>query len=209
MVNSFWEKAAISKLKSMCFWNFELDQYQSNKAHLFPSFSSIKTEPDEYEYDFESKPIRYKGIADLYFELPNEAIIVNTIGAALVGLAILMPCILKCDAFRKGLKNEADEDDSDIEWTKNYQKMPHRRHFFILKGVWKSFLYVFRNFLKFLNFFCNYKSDFKLSLKWKKSELRACCCRLILKIFFFEMCFLPFSDETISWSLKNEKYSQI
>jgi len=77
--------------------------------------NSIKTEPDEYEYDFESKPIRYKGIADLYFELPNEAIIVNTIGAALVGLAILMPCILKCDAFRKGLKNEADEDDSDIE----------------------------------------------------------------------------------------------
>ena len=55
----------------------------------------------------------YKGIADLYTELPNEAIIVNTIAAALIGLAILLPCILKCDAFRKGLENEVD--DSDIE----------------------------------------------------------------------------------------------
>ena len=77
-------------------------------------FSSIKSEPDEYEYDFESKPTLYKGIADLYEELPNEAIILNTIGAALVGLAIVMPCILKCDAFKKGLEPEAGED-SDIE----------------------------------------------------------------------------------------------
>ena len=77
-------------------------------------FSSIKTEPDEYEYDFESKPTLFKGIGDLYEELPNEAIILNTIGAALVGLAIVMPCILKCDAFKKGLEPEAG-DNSDIE----------------------------------------------------------------------------------------------
>ena len=75
-------------------------------------FSSIQ-EPDQYDYYADEKPTLYKGIGDLYDELPNEAIIVNTIGAALVGLAILMPCILKCDAFRKGLENEADE--SDIE----------------------------------------------------------------------------------------------
>ena len=48
-------------------------------------------------------------------ELPNEAIIVNTIACALVALAILMPCILKCDSFRKGLENEADVE-SDVEW---------------------------------------------------------------------------------------------
>ena len=48
-------------------------------------------------------------------ELPNEAIIVNTIAVALVALAILMPCILKCDSFRKGLENEADVE-SDVEW---------------------------------------------------------------------------------------------
>merc|ERR1712156_699206 len=78
----------------------------------FFSLSSIQ-EPDQYDYYADEKPTLYKGIGDLYDELPNEAIIVNTIGAALVGLAILMPCILKCDAFRKGLENEADE--SDIE----------------------------------------------------------------------------------------------
>lgn len=74
--------------------------------------NSIKG-PDDYEYDFAEKPTYYKGISDLYEELPNEAIILNTIGAALVGLAILMPCILKCDAFRKGLKNEVDEDSDE------------------------------------------------------------------------------------------------
>jgi len=68
-------------------------------------------EPGEYDYDEETY---YKAIADLYSELPNEAIIVNTICAALVGLAILLPCILKCDAFRKGLEPEADvESDED------------------------------------------------------------------------------------------------
>ena len=55
-----------------------------------------------------------KSITDLYEKLPNEAIILNTIGAALVGLAIVMPCILKCDAFKKGLEPEAG-DNSDIE----------------------------------------------------------------------------------------------
>jgi hypothetical protein len=45
--------------------------------------------------------------------LPNEAIIVNTIAAALVGLIILIPCILKCDAFRKGLEQEAGGDSED------------------------------------------------------------------------------------------------
>jgi len=74
--------------------------------------NSIKG-PDDYEYDFAEKPTYYKGISDLYEELPNEAIILNTIGAALIGLAILMPFILKCDAFRKGLKNEVDEDSDE------------------------------------------------------------------------------------------------
>ena len=94
----------------------QLGNYKKIYIHSIIScfFSSIKSEPDEYEYDFESKPTLYKGIADLYEELPNEAIILNTIGAALVGLAIVMPCILKCDAFKKGLEPEAGED-SDIE----------------------------------------------------------------------------------------------
>jgi len=89
----------------------------------FFSLSSIKSEPDEYEYDFESKPTLFKGIGDLYEELPNEAIILNTIGAVLVGLAILMPCILKCDAFKKGLQPEAGEGSEDEEdWTNRKKK---------------------------------------------------------------------------------------
>jgi len=74
--------------------------------------NSIKTEPDEYEYDFESKPTLFKGIGDLYEELPTEAIILNTIGTCLVGLAILMPCILKCDAW-KIREPEAGGEDSE------------------------------------------------------------------------------------------------
>jgi len=85
--------------------------------------NSIKSEPDEYEYDFESKPTLFKGIADLYEELPNEAIILNTIGACLVGLAILMPCILKCDAFKKGLQPEAGEGSEDEEDWMNKKKL--------------------------------------------------------------------------------------
>ena len=46
---------------------------------IFLFFSSIKG-PDDYEYDFAEKPTYYKGISDLYEELPNEAIILNTIG---------------------------------------------------------------------------------------------------------------------------------
>jgi len=87
--------------------------------------NSIKTEPDEYEYDFESKPTLFKGIGDLYEELPNEAIILNTIGAVLVGLAILMPCILKCDAFKKGLQPEAGEGSEDEEDWMNQKKTQH------------------------------------------------------------------------------------
>ena len=78
---------------------------------IFSIHSSIK-EKDQYDY-YDDGSILYKGIADLYTELPNEAIIINTMAAALIALAILMPCILKCDAFRKGLENEVDE--SDIE----------------------------------------------------------------------------------------------
>jgi len=76
----------------------------------FFTLSSIK-EPDEYDY---SEDIYYKAIGDLYTELPNEAIIINTLAAALVALAILLPCILKCDTFHKGLEPEA-EVESDVE----------------------------------------------------------------------------------------------
>ena len=76
-------------------------------------FSSLNSE-DFVNRDVGSGEAGNKSIADLYEKLPNEAIILNTIGAALVGLAIVMPCILKCDAFKKGLEPEAGED-SDIE----------------------------------------------------------------------------------------------
>jgi len=76
-------------------------------------FSSLNSE-DFVNRDVGSGEAGNKSIADLYEKLPNEAIILNTIGAALVGLAIVMPCILKCDAFKKGLEPEAG-DDSDIE----------------------------------------------------------------------------------------------
>ena len=100
-------------------------------------FSSIKTEPDEYEYDFESKPTLFKGIGDLYEELPNEAIILNTIGAVLVGLAILMPCILKCDAFKKGLQPEAGEGSEDEEdWMNEPKKNKKTQHNIVQVLFW-------------------------------------------------------------------------
>ncbi len=74
---------------------------------------SSKIEPDQYDYD-ETKTDGFQAIGDLYTLLPNEAIIVNTIAAALVGLVILLPCILKCDSFRKGLEQEGYDSENDI-----------------------------------------------------------------------------------------------
>jgi len=41
-----------------------------------------------------------------YESLGEEAIFRNTIGAILAALGLLIPCILRCDAFRLGLARE-------------------------------------------------------------------------------------------------------
>ena len=40
----------------------------------------------------------------------EEAIFLNTMGAILIALAVLVPCILGCEGFRKGLPREGEED---------------------------------------------------------------------------------------------------
>ena len=53
-------------------------------------------------------------IGDQYSEMVDEGIVINAIGATLVALAILIPWILGCGAFRKGLKKEGGRYNSDI-----------------------------------------------------------------------------------------------
>jgi hypothetical protein len=54
-------------------------------------------------------------IGNEYFEFVTEGIIINALGAAMLALAILMPCILKCDPFRKGIPKEGgSEFEEDI-----------------------------------------------------------------------------------------------
>ena len=45
-----------------------------------------------------------------YKSFSEEAIFLNTMGAILIGLAILVPCILGCHGFRKGLPREGEDD---------------------------------------------------------------------------------------------------
>ena len=44
-----------------------------------------------------------------YMNFSHEAIFLNTMGAILIALAILIPCILGCQGFRKGLPREGEE----------------------------------------------------------------------------------------------------
>ena len=44
-----------------------------------------------------------------YMSFSQEAIFLNTMGAILIALAILIPCILGCEGFRKGLPREGEE----------------------------------------------------------------------------------------------------
>jgi len=48
----------------------------------------------------------FTSLGSLYENFSEEAIIINTIGACLIGLAILVPCLLRCEGFRKGLPRE-------------------------------------------------------------------------------------------------------
>ena len=50
-------------------------------------------------------------IGDIYSTFTEEGLVINALGAVLVGLAILVPAILKCDAFRKGLPREGRHED--------------------------------------------------------------------------------------------------
>ena len=51
----------------------------------------------------------FAAIADQYTESiqgHHQALVINVLGGCLVILAIIVPCILKCDAFRKGVPME-------------------------------------------------------------------------------------------------------
>ena len=50
-------------------------------------------------------------IGDKYEALVDEAFVLNALGIALVGLAILIPWIVRCPAFRKGLPREGRPSD--------------------------------------------------------------------------------------------------
>ena len=54
-------------------------------------------------------------IGDIYATFPHEGLVINVLGAVLVALAILIPAILKCDAFRKGLPREGRSNEDDFE----------------------------------------------------------------------------------------------
>ena len=45
-------------------------------------------------------------IGDQYADRPEEAYVINAMGAAMILLAVLIPWILKCPAFKKGLVRE-------------------------------------------------------------------------------------------------------
>lgn len=59
-----------------------------------------------------------ESIGNEYTEFVTEGIIINTMGIAMVALAILLPCILKFDPFRKGIPPEGggveDDEEEDI-----------------------------------------------------------------------------------------------
>ena len=48
------------------------------------------------------------GLGALYISLSEEAIFLNTIGAILIVLAVVLPCILGCQQFRRGLPTEGE-----------------------------------------------------------------------------------------------------
>ena len=50
-------------------------------------------------------------IADLYETFSHESLVINVLAGILVALAILIPCILRCDAFRKGIPREGRSGD--------------------------------------------------------------------------------------------------
>ena len=43
-------------------------------------------------------------------DFSEEAIFLNTMGAILIALAVLVPCVLGCVGFRKGLPREGEEE---------------------------------------------------------------------------------------------------
>ena len=49
-------------------------------------------------------------LGDQYENMELEGIVVNALGATLVALAILVPWIVRCPTFRKGLPREGRHD---------------------------------------------------------------------------------------------------
>lgn len=57
----------------------------------------------------DGKPVQaVEAISNEYMEFVPEGIVINALGCALVALAILVPCVVKFDPFRKGLDTEGE-----------------------------------------------------------------------------------------------------
>jgi hypothetical protein len=48
------------------------------------------------------------GLGEKYIKMSEEAIFLNTIGVILIALAVVMPVIIGCGGFRRGLVREGD-----------------------------------------------------------------------------------------------------
>ncbi len=48
----------------------------------------------------------FKAIGDQYSHLPDEAVVINALAAALAAAAIVLPVVVQCGAFKKGLPSE-------------------------------------------------------------------------------------------------------
>ena len=48
------------------------------------------------------------GLGEKYFKMSEEAIILNTIGVILIALAVVMPVIIGCGGFRRGIVREGE-----------------------------------------------------------------------------------------------------
>jgi len=53
-------------------------------------------------------------LADKYMNFTGEAIVINSIGGCMVGLAIILPCFVRCQGFREGRQGREGANDARL-----------------------------------------------------------------------------------------------